>query len=178
MNARVDTKQQHAALKQKLAAHRSGKVAPPAPRPEEPTVDLEAGPPPQAPRPEKKARPKEPKPCVTYRCGHTEGVAGFGYRDCPGCRNKARCEANQKKREDQAARPPDTSGRLPDGAFMALKYNADRMVWTGTLQVEIGGEPVVFRSEGSGVEWVQRQLGKECLEAVAKVMAESKTEAK
>ncbi len=79
---------------------------------------------------------------------------------CPACRKEANAAREAKERAERAANPkkPKPNGRmnegqrLPHGSSFAVKYDAERKMWSGTL--DIGAKlmnPVQFHAECSGV---------------------------
>jgi hypothetical protein len=162
----VNTQIQREALKQRLAAHRE-QARPPAPpvgaQPGEPEPSAASPAPPDAPAPGR--APSAPKPQLTYACGHKEAVASVQGRKCPGCQRADQDVKAKKKREAKRAALP--RGRLPDGAVFVFRYAADGLTWSGTLTAAVGGQPREFAGAGTSVEFLQRQLGRACWQAMA-----------
>jgi hypothetical protein len=119
--------------------------------------------PPDAPAPGR--APSAPKPQLTYACGHKEAVASVQGRKCPGCQRADQDVKAKKKREAKRAALP--RGRLPDGAVFVFRYAADGLTWSGTLTAAVGGQPREFAGAGTSVEFLQRQLGRACWQAMA-----------
>lgn len=86
---------------------------------------------------------KKPAPTkVTFACGHQHSVGLFTGKICPQCRSvaaKKRGDRNLrvglKKYADAAAAKHDDRGRLPDGAWFSVTYDADTRTWSGTLRL-------------------------------------------
>src|SRR5262245_4834095 len=76
---------------------------------------------------------------IKYSCGCEVGVKHLEGKECPGCARKRAQARNQARAAKYLKRPPrtqlDKQGRLPHGARFQVAYDADAMLWAGTLTV-------------------------------------------
>ena len=131
-------------MRQAQQARGIGTAVTPAPAP--------ATPPPKAPRPK-----PPPRETVNRACGHTTAVAWLEAQPCQACQDAAiaagRVARRQKHEQRRATGQKDRllSGRLPHGSAFSARYDAERVLWTGTLKIQAPSGEVVFSASCNAV---------------------------
>lgn len=134
---------------------------------------------PQQKQPKKKGPPQVPTNAegiplkITHLCGHKIGLEQYMLKACPACHKKKKQEARAKKRAKKGL-PPNQPynkekhfkrknlGRLPHGSrFSNLVYDAERMMWSGSLIIPTPEGKQVFEGELSAVFRLLAHLDKQ-----------------
>lgn len=130
--------------------------------------------PPKGDRPPKTEKVKVLVETVLFGCGCKVPAKDYANQDCPACLNKKRRETNSERQKKRQARhaeqkdSPASDGRLPDGSVISLgPYDADTKTWSGSLTTSIQGEMVEFTGNGPSVEYLMRDLGRQCWKKMA-----------
>ncbi len=117
--------------------------------------------------PRQKKAPKEPPVSVTCSCGCAISVATLAKEPCVRCHDKEGRERLGQQREKARLQE-----RLPDGSVFHEVYDAEAVLWTGTLLVPTPVGTVVFEAQMSGVFALKRKLDEMWRAHEAKVKAE------
>lgn len=98
--------------------------------------------------PQKKADPKAPDldSVVQHQCGHRQGVRYLVQSLCLGCAIKAQRKQKKAPGVTRTQAKLERGTRLPDGAVFHMSYNAEKVLWAGSLTV---GD-IVVEAEASG----------------------------
>ena len=108
------------------------------------------------PPPKAKAKAKSPavelppREIVRHSCGCKIGVLYLQGQPCPGCTARRRRERNAARREARDGRGAK-QGRLPHGSHFDVSYDATAGLWSGKLEVILGGQTATFEASASGV---------------------------
>jgi hypothetical protein len=107
-----------------------------------------------------------PRVAILRACGCLESVAQLAGVPCRACL-KAYAVARRARTENQRRKKAiDLRGRLPHGSQFEVQYDAERLMWSGTLATTVNGSPVKFVGEASGLFGMERDLDRQYRTAV------------